>query len=125
PEGNEGLDGNPIPAVFGRFRVKSADFIGATVAEAPDTNYLHSLFVISEGRCQSVSVHSVNGDQADNDNPSSPANDDALIYWGIESLDQDAVTSGELTQLQQKQAIGSRESFHQRKNTRTDTYQTK
>jgi hypothetical protein len=76
--------------------------------------FFHALWLIGEGRCSDARDFKVSDYPLDNVDPDGNTYEDSLMLYGFarndEADDSDAVTAGELTEEQQKQAIGSAES---------------
>lgn len=116
-------DGNIIPVRFGKVMAELKILAWGMVANG---GYIHCLGVASEGRIYEFGLPKLDGlYPTDNINLGTDAWDDSLMYGGCfipDCDDSEAVSSGELTESQQMQAIGSRQSYAYWKKTQTDTY---
>lgn len=108
PTEHESIEGQVIPIIVGTIKLKNL----TPLAQAWDDEHFHCLTLIGEGRCQTCSSVKTDGDiPLDNVNPATSFYDDSFLLYGFGTADDsDAVTSGELTTEQQKQAIGSAQS---------------
>ena len=115
-------EGGVIPVRFGSFEAELKPLIAW--GEAGD--FIHVLGAVGEGRCAYLGEPLLDGIyHVDNINPDAAANDDSWIEGGTEfplANDGEAVTSGELTESQQKQAIGSRQARARNHNETLDTH---
>lgn len=129
----EGLDGEVIPVRFGEFEVDvkplawgltPGKILGPGIAEKP--GFFHLLGPVGEGRCQYLGEPLLDGVyHVDDINRDAPPEDDSWIEGGTEypgANDQAGVDEGELTQSQQKQAIGSRQARARQHGETLDTY---
>jgi len=115
---NRSLSGAIVPAVFGVYRMKDVDLIGAAAAGG----FLHGLFSIGEGRLWTIASPTMDDLGQDNVDPVGPVErKDSLIVWGVETSGND-ILAGDLTLDQQKQAVGSREAAAVMRVTTIDTY---
>ena len=118
----EGSDGDVIPVRVGRFE---ADLQVLASGMAGD-KFIHVLGTTGEGRIAYLGEPLLDGVyHVDGINPTADANDDSWIEGGTDYLganDQAAVTSGELTESQQNQAVGSRQSRARNHDENLDTY---
>jgi hypothetical protein len=117
----EGKDGDVIPVRFGR---GESDLI--VLASGQAGKYIHILGTIGEGRVAYLGEPLLDGVyHVDNINPAADANDDSWIEGGTDWLsanDASAVTSGELTESQQNQAVGSRQARARNHDETLDTH---
>ena len=123
----EGTDGDVIPVYVGKFQ---ADFIPFAWGVAD--KYVHVLGVIGEGRVGYIDEPKLDGIYpTDNINTTTETYDDSWIVGGVQNPDPDdsttgndfdAIAAGELTESQQMQAIGSRESYAKWRQAALDTY---
>mgnify|MGYP003319708067 CR=1 FL=1 len=123
----QGIDGRVIPVFFGTVRARALDVLGWGTGE--DERFLHTLVCVGEGRVQDIRSPTIDRyppDDIDRAPSLSVQQAESLMLWGTDGHnlggnDQDAV-GVDLTQDQQKQAIGSRESVAVKKRTTLDTY---
>jgi len=103
---NRSLSGAVVPAVFGTFKLRELDLIGAAAAGG----FMHGLFSAGEGRIWFMGFPLMDDIGPDNvDQTGLAEKQDSLIEWGIEIAGNDTI-AGDLTLDQQKQAVGSREA---------------
>jgi hypothetical protein len=114
PTGNRGLYGTPIPIPVGGTKMKGVK----PVAYFNAGDFTHFLFIVGEARVNRVREIRVSGHPIDpQPKGTSTAEEweDSLIYYSFDGYtganDQDGVTAGELTQTQQKQGVGSLQSW--------------
>lgn len=129
-----GRDGEVIPVRFGEFmadlKILAWGLIAPQEGDGDRGAFIHVLGDVGEGRIYKFKdpefLVKLDGRYSpDNIDSSTGAWDDSIIVGGCFIPDCDdsaAVTSGELTESQQMQAIGSREAYAVKKKILTDTY---
>jgi len=123
----EGSDGTAIPVYVGKFQADLIPFAWGVADK-----YVHILGVIGEGRIGYAAEPYLDGIYpTDNIDLSSQTYDDSWIVGGVQNPDPDdsttgndfdAIATGELTESQQMQAIGSREAYAKWRKASLDTY---